>query len=360
VVVIANYVFDSIPQDAFHSLGGQLFETLITIAARGEEVDPGDPEMLGRLAIVCDYQPARADYYDVPEWNVILRNYTQRLPDTDFLFPTSALRCIRKFNLVSGGRMLVLSGDRGYSGDEALLEGQGAPAIAVHGSVSMEVDYQIIGEDCRLQGGQVLHPAHPVDSLNISAFMFGDLPGGFIETRQAYAEAVEKFGPDDFFTLKHGLEQVSETLTFEQWLAFLRLSCWDYKRFLECLPLLKKQLPEISDTQKAELYQAILRVWNSYLPIGEENDLAFELGTVLLEIGLFAGALEFLQYSIDLYGMEPGTAYNMGVCCYSLAKMEKALEYIDQALQLDADFDAAKALRLTIESTISGQCGIGA
>src|SRR5262249_40371009 len=138
-------------------------------------------------------------------------------------------------------------------------------------------------EYCRHLGGQVLHPGRDAESLNISAFMFGDPPGGFVETEHAYAETIEKFSPDDFFTLKEGIAQVYDALTPDQILAFLRLSCWDHKRFWECIPALKRQLLSLSDLQKQRLYEAIFKVWDSYLPIGEENDLAFELGTFLLE-----------------------------------------------------------------------------
>src|SRR5205085_4174211 len=169
----------------------------------------------------------------------------------------------------------------------------------------------------------------------------------------AYAEAIEKFGPDDFFTLKEGIAQVFEALTFEQLLAFLRLSGWDYKRFSECLAALKKHLADISDIQKQELHEAIVKVWDSYLPIGEENDLAFQLGTLLLEIDCYAEALELLQHSVDLYGSAPGTAYNMGVCYYSLGKMDQALEYVNQALELDPEFDAAKGLHAALVSAVT-------
>ena len=77
-------------------------------------------------------------------------------------------------------------------------------------------------------------------------------------------------------------------------LAFLRLSGWDYKRFRECLPVLKKGLQGLNETQKQELYEVILNVWDGYMPIGEEYDLAFQIGTLLLEMDYFAEALEFL------------------------------------------------------------------
>jgi tetratricopeptide (TPR) repeat protein len=355
IVVIANYLFDSLPQDAFFVSRGQLFETLVSLTTPEEESDLNDPEILSRIEMSYDHNLVDGNYYDDTKWNRILQDYRKRLPDAPFLFPIAALQCIRNLKRLSRGRLLLLSGDRGYSGDEALLEGNGAPTIAVHGSFSMAVDYQIIGEYCQRLGAQVLHPAHRAENLNVSAFMFGNLPGGFTETRQAYAETIEKFGPDDFFTLKEGISQIYDGLKLDQILAFLRLSCWDFKRFLECLPSLKKQLVDSSDFQKRELHEAIVKIWDAYLPIGEENDLAFELGTLLLEINYHEEALALLQHSVDLYGNAPGTAYNMGVCYYDLGQMEQALESIKQALELDPDFDAAKALCADLVSVVPGK-----
>jgi tetratricopeptide (TPR) repeat protein len=180
--------------------------------------------------------------------------------------------------------------------------------------------------------------------------MFGDLPDDFIETHQAYAEAIEKFGPDDFFTLKEGIALIFDALTLDEILSFLRLSCWDYKRFCECLPAVKEFLPDMTNLQKQQLYEAILKVWDSYLPIGEDSDLAFELGTLLLEMGFHAEALEFLQRSVALYGIAPGNTYNIAVCYYSMGQMVQALEYLDQALGLDREFTEARTLRRQLES----------
>jgi tetratricopeptide (TPR) repeat protein len=347
IVVIANYLFDSIPQDAFFVSGGELFETLVTATTPQKETDPNDPEILSRVELSYDYNRVNGHYYDNAKWNRILADYKKRLPDTGFLFPNAALRCLENLRRLSRGRMLLLSGDRGYSSDEALLEGQGAPTMAVHGSFSMMVDYQIIGEYCRQLGGEALHPAHSAKSLNISAFIFGHTASNFSETRQAYTEAIEKFGPDDFFTLKEGMSEIYEALSVDQILAFLRLSCWDYRRFCDCLPALKKHLPDMTALQKQQLHEAIVKVWDSYLPIGEEGDLAFDLGTILLEMEFNAEALEFLQRSVDLYSIAPGTAYNIAVCYYGLGQTDQALDYVNMALGLDPEFAEAKAMRST-------------
>jgi tetratricopeptide (TPR) repeat protein len=215
----------------------------------------------------------------------------------------------------------------------------------------MMVDYQLVGERCRQLGGAVIHPSHRHESLNVSALLFGDSRDGFAETRQAYAEAVEKFGPDDFFTLKEGVARVYDSLSLEQLLAFLRLSGWDYKRFLECLPVFKSLLPGLDESEKQELHEAARSVWDAYLPIGEEEDLAFHVGTLLLEMEFYGEAMEFLQHSVDLYGAEPGTLYNMAVCCHGLRQTAKAVEHVERALELDAEFDAARALRIKLQTS---------
>jgi tetratricopeptide (TPR) repeat protein len=351
LVVVSNYFFDSLPQDAFAVAGGQLFETLVTVSTSRKEPDAGDPEIFSRAEVSYENAPAEGDYYEAPAWNRILEDYRRRLPAASFLFPVAALKCVEYFQRLSGGRMLMLSGDRGYHGDDAILRGHGSPSMAVHGSFSMMVDYQIVGEHCRHLGGRVIHPSHRHESLNVSALLFGDSRDGFAETRQAYAEAVEKFGPDDFFTLKEGVAGVYDSLSPAQLLAFLRLSGWDYKRFLECLPVFKSHLPGLDESQKQELHEAVRMVWDAYLPIGEEEDLAFHVGTLLLEMEFYGEALEFLQHSLDLYGAEPGTLYNMAVCCHGLRQTAKAVEHVERALELDAEFDAARALRIKLQTS---------
>jgi tetratricopeptide (TPR) repeat protein len=157
--------------------------------------------------------------------------------------------------------------------------------------------------------------------------------------------------------LKEGIVELCDALSFGQIIAFLRLSCWDYKRFWECVPVLKQHLADINDIQKQELREAILKVWDSYLPIGEENDLAFELGTLLLEMDFHAEAVEFLQHSVDLFGLAPGTAYNIGVCYYHLGEIEQAQELVDRALVLDSDFAEARTLRTELEAALSRKTG---
>jgi len=49
LVAIANYVFDSLPQDVFRTVGGALLEDRVTLISPREENDPGDVSIIERV-----------------------------------------------------------------------------------------------------------------------------------------------------------------------------------------------------------------------------------------------------------------------------------------------------------------------
>ena len=351
MVVIANYFFDSIPQDAFFIQGGQLQEGLVTVTSYQQEVDLNDPEILSRLDISYDRNPVEPKHYKNPDWNEILEHYEKRLDNTAFLFPCAAMQCIENFSRISGGRLLLISGDKGYSREEDLLD-RGEPAITRHGSFSMMVNYHALGKYVQKQGGHPLQTAHRHAHLNISAFVLGSHPGGYTETQQAYRKAIENCGPDDFYTLKKAIEQGYDSWTLEQLLAYIRLSGFDAKITLACYPALMDRIEHATESEKQELYQVIQKVWEVYYPLAEDQDLASHLGVILYEMGYYAEALDYFIRSVELYGPDATVSYNMGLCHYGLKQMEAALEQFNEALALDPNLEDAKTMRIKIEEAI--------
>ena len=349
MVAIANYFFDSIPQDAFFIQGGQLHEGLVTVTSYQQEADLHDPDLLSRVEISYDKNPTEPDYYENPNWNEILESYQKRLDDTAFLFPCAALKCIENLSNLSGGRLLVVSGDKGYSHEEDLL-GRGEPAITRHGSFSMMVNYHAIGKYVQKQGGQSLQTTHRHAHLNISAFILGRHPGGHTETLQAYRQAIETCGPDDFYTLKKAIEHEYDSWTLEQLLAYIRLSGFDAKIALACYPALMDRIEHATESEKQELYRVIQKVWDAYYPVAEEQDLAYHLGVLLYELDYYDEALDFFSRSHEFYGHDATVAYNMSLCHYGLRQMGEALEQLKKALTLEPDFEDARAMLIEIEA----------
>ena len=350
VAVIANYFFDSLPQDAFFIHGGQLYEGLVTATSYQQEPDLDDPEILNRVEISYDRNPVEPHYYENPNWNEILEYYEKRLNDTAFLFPCAALRCIENLSNLSDGRLLLISGDKGYSHEEDLL-GRREPEITRHGSFSMMVNYHAIGQYVQKQGGQSLHTNQRHAHLNISAFLLGKHPGDYVETRQAYRQAIENCGPDDFYTLKKAIEHGYDSWTLEQLLAYIRLSGFDAKITLACYPALMDRIDHVSEPEKQELHRMIQQVWEVYYPLAEEQDVPFHLGVLHYEMGHYVEALDLFMRSVELYGPNATVSYNMGLCHYGLRRMDAALASLKKAMALDPAFEDARKFLIRIEAS---------
>ena len=334
LVVIANYFFDGIPQDYFSIRGGELYEQLAGVHIAAGDADQDAPDLLDRIQVDFESRPASADYYGDPDLDRLLDGYQHRLIDADFLFPCSALRCVRDLSRLSGGRMLLVSADQGYSSEEELLR-QGTPEIRHHGSFSMLVNYHALGEYVQKCGGQVLHPASSPSSLNVSCFVLGIPDAGTPETRRIFDETVVQFGPDDFFSVKMGIAKAHEHMTLSQLLAYLRLGGGDGNMLMGALPALTELAQTCTDVERVELKRALQQVWENYYPIGEEQDLPFEIGVLLYRAAWYKEALEMFAHSLRLQGPRSWTLYNMGLCHYMLGEQEAAQACMVEARRLD-------------------------
>lgn len=351
LIVIANYVFDSLPQDAFAVRGGQLYELLATLTVPEEEDDLDEPTILQRVEVSWEKRLASADPYGDPELDAILGEHAERLKDTAFLFPLAVVRCLRHLAKLADGRLLLLSGDKGYCHRE-LADGRGEPGVTVHGSISMMVNYYALGRWLASQGGELLCSSRLHSSLTVVAGLLGIPPGGTVETRLAFDEAIDRMGPDDFFDLKTAFGKTYDDLTLEQLLSWIRFSGWDANVLLGCWPALMKHAADAPGLFRLELYRMVHEVWNHHFPIRQAVDLAFHLGVLLCEIDRHADALPLFHESIAAYGPNPATVFNVGLCLFHLGHLEEARQQVDQALADAPDFEPALALREEIAAAL--------
>jgi tetratricopeptide (TPR) repeat protein len=351
LVVIANYVFDGIPQDAFAARGGQLFELLATITVPDEEEDLAEPTILQRVEVAWEERPASLEHYGDPELDTLLREYAERLKDSTLLVPVAAIHCLRHLARLADGRLLLLAGDKGYCREE-LIDGRGEPAVTVHGSFSMMVDFHALGRWFVQRGGEFLATSHLRTSLNVVAGLLGTPPGGSVETRLAFDDAIESRGPDDFFDLKGGFGQTWDDLTLEHLLAWVRLSGWDANVLLDAWPTLMKHAGSAAGIFRVDIYRAVHEVWQRYFPLREARDLAFHLGVLLCEIDCHEDALPFFHESVAAYGPNPATVFNIGLCLYQLGHLKEALQQVDRALADAPEFEPAVELRQDITTAL--------
>ena len=266
-VLIANYFFDSIPQDSFVLEDGLLCDNLLTLTSTQPEPDLADPAIWERLELDYEAIPLAQSPYEVDSYNEVLAWYEAYLPDTIFSFPNVGLDCLRGWQGDgANGRFLLLTADRGYTQAESLI-GQPNPTPNLHGSFSLMVNYHAMSQYVRLNEGLVLQPAHYQDNLQISAYLLGQLPQEGMETAVAFQDSIGQAGPDDFYALKRAIEPHLNSFDLPQLLSYLRLSKWDADIFIDCFPALLTRVQQADPVWYADVDKLIEIIWRQYLPL---------------------------------------------------------------------------------------------
>lgn len=339
LVVIANYVFDSLPQDMFLLRGGKLSEVVVS-TLRQESGDAPISELKRSYEAVA----VTGNRYPDASWNEILWRYQSRPADTDILFPAGALAAARDLAKISDGRMLLLVGDKGCTREAALAPATGEPAYEFHAPncFSQMVNFDAVAKYFESTGGSALLPEKNLAAFSICAFLRGRPNDRFSATTRSYTDLQAAFGVDDLFALMTWLNAHIEEMSVTQTLAVLRLSHWDTLTFLRVFPVLLRQAPSASREQE-DVRAAILKVWANYFPVSSvDSSLAFYCALVLMEFRFYDEALAFFEISLRELGPSASTSYNMGRCHEGAGRPAQALERMKEACGIDPAFEPAK------------------
>jgi hypothetical protein len=170
LVVLANYVFDSVPQDAFAFGEGALDELLARCSLAEPGLDVERPRGLESLDVAFSRRRASLPYYGDPDWDFILEGWAREIDEGAALFPIDALHAVRAFERASGGRLLLIVGDKGDPESDA-LPGLTEPSLVFHGSVSLPVSFRAIARYVERRGGFALElePRSPFFGASVYA-----------------------------------------------------------------------------------------------------------------------------------------------------------------------------------------------
>jgi SAM-dependent MidA family methyltransferase len=351
LVVIANYVFDSLPHDAFLIKEGQVFELLQTTAAARQDAGNNPPEAFSRLKFSYTNADTTPGHYADDSWNSILDLYRRRLPAATVLFPCEALKTLGALRKFSGGTMLVLAADKGYVHEDSLLLSQGAPTYEFHSAncFSQMVNFDAIAKYFEASGGEAFLPEKHSSSLHICAFLERQPDAQFPALKARYQEARAAIGPDDLFALLAWLNPHMEEMSAPQILALLRLSRWDPTTLVRLFPVLARQIRSAA-AERNDLRNAVLLTWANHFPIRpSDNVLAFYCGVILLELRFFEEGLALFKQSQDLLGRSASTSYNLGLCSSGLGRTSEAVAFMIEACDLDPAFEPARVMRRKLE-----------
>jgi hypothetical protein len=348
LIVIANYFFDGIPQDLFFFDRGTVSECLVSLAVTKDPADRSADEVLEDLAIHYDYRPLDGAPYPEAHLNELVERYRHELDQTHLLFPHIGLRCLDRLRGLSRAGMVLLSADKGEHRLEE-LGGRLPPQLVTHGSFSLTVNYHAIRAFCSQRQGLALAPKQPHAHLDQHCMLFVPEPERYRETLLAFERHIEELGPDRFFVIRGLILRQAPTMTLAEILACLRMSGHDADLFCKLLPRILELVPESTEAERLSLLQASSRIWDTYYPLGERNDLAFELGCLLSRLRFYREATAYFQLSIAIYGESTGALFNAALCLHLLGEIETPRSYLDSILAHDPKNEPARQLRLELD-----------
>ena len=319
LITIANYFFDSIPNDLYYLYNGDLSTCSISLTTPQDPDKMDASELLENMIPEYHYQGVKKVNYPHAIWNEILTAYQGQLVQTHLFFPHRGMQCLHNLEGLSQRGMMVLSMDKGFH-EIHDLENEKAPELIAHGSCSIWVNYHALSAYCEKRGGQSLLPDSSTFNLELACLLFLPDAEKFEETKATYQSCVNDFGPDDFNRIKKFIYKNAQELSLQDLIAFLRLSAYDSTFFIRLLPQIKLMAQRISHNERQRLGETIHKVWNGYYNLGESLDLAYELGGMLYDLGYFEVALDYFGYSNQQLGVQADVLYNQALCYYQLRK----------------------------------------
>jgi len=345
VIIVANYFFDGIPQELLYVGDGQIYEADVIVEYPDHMDSLKTSEVLDQLSLRYEHRRAPEYEQEAYPYRDVIAIYQEQLEDSHILFPVAGLTCLERLNQLSQEGFLLITADKG----DHLIDNwkfSEPPKLILHGSFSLTANYHAIQHVFEQKGAMALFPPHHYKNLNVGCIIHIDTPMDYFNTRIAYRRCVERFGPDEFFSIKEWVDRNLDSMGLQQILSFWRLGGYDAEFFIQSTKQISSLLPEANDEELEDILRGIELMWSSYYVMEQRYDLALDAGLILFEMDMYEESKRFLEISIHSNEDEIVSTvfYCLAICCFELGLEEEALQNTRKLVELEPDHEEALAL----------------
>jgi hypothetical protein len=345
LIIVANYFFDSIPQELIYVGDGQIYEADVYVEYSEHNDSLKPSEWLNQITLNYEHRRAYEYEQETYPYRDVISIYQEQLEDSHILFPAAGITCLERLNLLSQAGFLLITADKG---DHLLDTWKFAepPELILHGSFSLTANYHAIQHVFEQRGAAALFPPHHYKNINVGCILNLDKPMFYPNMRLAYRRCIERFGPDEFFSMKSWVDRNQDSMGLQQILSFWRLGGYDAEFFIHSTKQISNLLPDANDEEKQDMLRGIQLMWSSYYVMEQRYDLALDAGLILFEMDMYEHSKWYLEISIHQEQDEVVSTvfYCLAICCFELELVEDAMSYIRKLLELEPDHEEALAL----------------
>lgn len=332
LVVIANYVFDTIPQELYYIEKQEIYNCLVSVSIPEEKYKPGIKVSPEQLFLKYDYEKI-VEFPDMLENQLqLLEYYKNKVDKSHLLFPAAALECLDRLQEISPQGIMLLTSDKGSHH----LYPATAPMPVPHkvsgesdskAAFSFSVSYHIFETYCTMAEGIALFPTTGFDSIDTGCLLLTDKPLGYVRTVAAFEQYINRSGPDAVYHLTKRI--IENGLNITDILHLLSINQYDPLFFAQVLPYILAS-KEVSDEQRGYFLDAVPKIWHLNYPTPGGYDLAYNLGALLFHLSYYNQAIFYFSQSPS--AEEEYVVQDILFCYYKVRDYKSAMNLLSKLM----------------------------
>jgi hypothetical protein len=341
VFVIANYVLDSLPYDLVRIREGSraLGLATVSVSGLGEGEDPRRLDDLGEKINLKFSFPGDTVTFERQDWNDVLERYA-KMEDTHLPFPTGAMTFLDRMRRWSQKASVLLVADKSFVNVEQLVSLEEPELVPHGGGFSFNANLHALGYLAEVWNGLVWHTSARDGTLDLSHLVVpaaGEtFRGPFLEMAFR-VQRLEQFHAVDRFRIKESVDEAVPRPKLRLALDLLRLSGHDPQVFYEVSDHILHGLDyeDVDEETELELKSVLARCLDAVFPVGDDVDMAFEVGRVAYRLEVYDLSEKAFKLSLEQFGDDAKAYFNLGLGWYYQQFWEKAEKAFEKALELD-------------------------
>ncbi len=355
LIVVANYVFDSVRHDCLVIENGNLYEQELRPYTETQmSMEELIPNM--RNNIKLDFARKLLDKQKINFTDHVLQqvvqDYCNEFSNLTLLVPIVGIDAINKLNKIANGALLVIASDKA---DTKLVNGNNsAPHIAFHGSFSLQVNFDFIGRYIRHMGGNCWHQTSP-HGLKTMVFACGYEAKSIPNTLYATKKMLTYCGPNDYFVLYQHAKATIAQSNLEQIIGMLKLSHYDPTFFAFAESRIIELIKTGNLSRHKEMLDCFDHVANNFYYMPSLTDVFFSLAIISFHLKHYDAAIKYYQMSIHYFRANYSKLYNLIICHLALNEYDIALELVDNAFDFTEDGESEYSELLELQEHIKSR-----
>lgn len=351
LIVLANYTFDCIKQDAFESHEGKLQELRVGLRSRFKNFDVKKGLHLNELKLNFQLNNMHLEhYYEKPVLNKILRDYQDLFTDKNamFLMPLGAFQFMDNLAELTQNQYFMVVGDKGISNLENFSLLKDHHRVTYDGCYSFLVNFDAMGKYIHSSGGDYLLSGHN-NIFKINLYSMGISFSTLSNTKAYFENFLESTGPDEYCYIFDEFLTSSYRFQLKALISFLRFSEWDPNAYAIVHERVIELISGASDILIADIKKDLQKVKENIYQMNIGDDIYMLIGIFYQCLNMDEEALEVYHQSIAIFGDKGVTHNNIAVIYEKQNKLAKALEHYSKSYEVDKNntFAKRKIYRLT-------------